>query len=452
MHPMSRLRNSIPSYLLHSQSGRARAVWTDPTGIRRFRLLPGAHDSTESRSAFARLLLELDAAPHQPQVTDPDGITIAELLLKYLDHAERHYRTPDGRPTSEIFEVRVVIRALRELYAYMFVRVFGPLCVKAARQKWINEGRSRTECNRRVSLIKRILKWAVSEELAPPAVYHAVAAVAGLQKGRTKAPEKPPVGPVADAMVDATLPYLNRHVRGLVEFQRLTGCRPGEACGLRRCDIDTSEEVWLYTPPHHKTAWRGKGRIIAVGPRAQELIREFFTEDPQGYLFSPRRAVEEQLAQRSEMRKTPRWPSHMKRNAAKRERHPKRPPSEKYNTQNYGLAIDRACDRAFPPPGVLAQQPGESAVAWWSRLTTDQKEQMREWQKAHRWHPNQLRHSFAMGAHDREQAERPRQADRSLGRRERVTPRQPVARTAGRDRSGRGPDQCPRARAGRAGR
>jgi DNA polymerase V len=28
---------------------------------------------------------------------------------------------------------------------------------------------------------------------------------------------------------------LTRHVRGLVEFQRLTGCRPGEACALRRC-------------------------------------------------------------------------------------------------------------------------------------------------------------------------------------------------------------------------
>lgn len=30
------------------------------------------------------------------------------MLLAYLDHAERHYRTPDGKPTSEIYVVRVV--------------------------------------------------------------------------------------------------------------------------------------------------------------------------------------------------------------------------------------------------------------------------------------------------------------------------------------------------------
>jgi hypothetical protein len=61
---MPRPRKSIPSYLPHKQSGRARAVWTDPVGVRRFRLLPGAFDSQESRTAFAALLLELDAAPH----------------------------------------------------------------------------------------------------------------------------------------------------------------------------------------------------------------------------------------------------------------------------------------------------------------------------------------------------------------------------------------------------
>jgi hypothetical protein len=29
---MARPRNSIPSYLPHTQSGKARAVWTDQTG------------------------------------------------------------------------------------------------------------------------------------------------------------------------------------------------------------------------------------------------------------------------------------------------------------------------------------------------------------------------------------------------------------------------------------
>jgi integrase len=262
-------RRPTPSYLLHSQSGRARAVWTDRTGVRHFRLLPGPYDSQESREAFARLQLELEAVPHAVQTPEPEALTVAELLVAFMGYAADHYRTPDGKPTSEIYECKIVVRALRELYAETPVSAFGPLALKAARQKWVNEKRSRSECNRRVGMVKRIFKWAVAEELVPPAVYQALATVTGLQKGRTAARETEPVSPVDDTVVDATIPFLNRHVRGLVEFQRLTGCRPGEACAIRRCDIDTSGPIWLYKPPHHKNAWRGKSRTVPIGPKAQ---------------------------------------------------------------------------------------------------------------------------------------------------------------------------------------
>jgi integrase len=58
--------------------------------------------------------------------------------------------------------------------------------------------------------------------------------------------------------------------------QRFTGCRPGEACAIRRCDIDTGGTVWLYKLSHHKTSHRGKSRVIAIGPKAQELLKQFF--------------------------------------------------------------------------------------------------------------------------------------------------------------------------------
>ena len=59
-------------------------------------------------------------------------------------------------------------------------------------------------------------------------------------------------------------------------------------------------------------------RVIAIGPRAQGVLKLFFTPDINDYLFSPQRAVEELRAARSANRKTPRWPSHLDRNAAKR--------------------------------------------------------------------------------------------------------------------------------------
>jgi hypothetical protein len=138
---MSRHRKSIPSYLLHQQSGRARAVWTDPAGIRQYRMLPGPFDSPESRAAFATLLLELEASPnHGRPASHRGGITVNEVLLAYVKHAERHYRGPYGNPTGETQHVRVVCRAVRELYGMAPAADFGPLALKAVRQRFVEAG------------------------------------------------------------------------------------------------------------------------------------------------------------------------------------------------------------------------------------------------------------------------------------------------------------------------
>jgi integrase len=358
-------------------------------------MLPGAYGSTESRAAFATLLLELEASPHRGRLSDPNGITVNEVLLAYVQHADQHYRGPDGHPTGETQHVKVVCRAVRELYGMTPAADFGPLALKAVRQRFVAAGWCRRSVNQQIERVRRAFKWAASEELIPFDVYHRLTTVTGLQKGRSAARETEPVEPVDDATVAATLPFLNRQVRGLVEFQRLTGCRPGEACSVRRRDIDTGGDVWLYRPPRHKGSWRGKARTIAIGPKAQSLIREFFTPDITDHLFSPRRAVEEVRADRSANRRTPRYPSHMRRNAAKRKAQPKRTPADRYNRVSYGVAVARACDRAFPPPGDLAQGKGETQAKWWARLTADERDEVKVWQREHRWHPNQLRHAFA---------------------------------------------------------
>jgi integrase len=147
-----------------------------------------------------------------------------------LAHAEKHYRRSDGSTTNEFHEYKLTIRHVRELYGLSPARDFGPLALKAVRQKFINAGWCRGFINQRIGRVRRMFKWAASEELVPPAVYQALSTVSGLQRGRTTARETEPVGPVDEAVVDATIQHLNRHVCGLVEFQRLTGCRPGEAC------------------------------------------------------------------------------------------------------------------------------------------------------------------------------------------------------------------------------
>jgi hypothetical protein len=171
----------------------------------------------------------------------------------------------------------------------------------------------------------------------------------------------------------------------MVEFQRLTGCRPGEACNLRLCDIDMSGSTWLYRPTTHKTAWKGKSRTVAIGPRAQAILKEFFTLDISDYLFSPKRAMEKYQADRAADRKTPKYPSHMARNAGKRKARPKRAPKEKYDSASYA----RACDQAFPPSAPLAKQADETLAEWDARLDEREKAQLAEWRQQQRWHPNQ---------------------------------------------------------------
>ncbi|QJW99041.1 hypothetical protein FTUN_6638 [Frigoriglobus tundricola] len=340
-------------------------------------------------------MLEQEVAPKGATVAGRDGLLLVELLDAYHTHAERHYRTPDGKPTSELAEVKLVIRALRETYGQEPAKDFGPLKLKAVRQGWVIAKLSRKEVNRRTNIARRIFKWAAAEELVPAATFTALATLAGLQKGRTTARETEPITPVDDATVDATLPHLNRFVRAMIEVQRLTGCRPGEACALRQCGIDESGAVWFYWPRQHKTAHKDKTRVIAIGPKCQALLEEFFTDDPSDFLFSAALAVEEAHAARTTNRKTPRFPSHMERSAKKRTRRPKRPPAACYTYHSYGRAVARACDRAFPAPAPLGQRAGETAAAWKARLTPGEKEQLKQWQDARRWAPNQLRHTFA---------------------------------------------------------
>ena len=272
-----------------------------------------------------------------------------------MDHAERHYRHPDGRLTSEIHNWNQVERVTRELYGHTLVREFGPLALKAIRQRMIDEKLCRTVMNRRVAKVRHIFKWGMGEQLVRPEVYTALTAVSGLQQGRTTVRETEPVGPVDDATV-TPLPHLNRVVAELIEFVQLAGSRPGETCSIRQCDIDMSGAIWLYRPIAHKSAWRGKTRTIAIGPKAQQLLKTFFTPSRDDYLLSPRRAMEEHYAHRGENRQTPRYQSHMARNPSKRAKHPKRPPHDHCTTTALNRAVARACDAAFPAP--------ESRVVW----------------------------------------------------------------------------------------
>lgn len=304
-------------------------------------------------------------------------------MLAFWRHAETHYRTADGKPGHEVENLRDAIRPVRRLYGHTLARSFGPLALRAVRDAMIGSGLSRTTVNARINRVRRVFRWAASHELIPVAVVQALTTVQGLQKGRSQAPEPPPVEPVAIERVEAALPHMPPTVAAMVRFQLLTGCRVGEVLKLRTRDLEPGESTWTYRPGSHKTAWRGRQRAIPVGPQAQEIIRPFLTDDPEKYLFSPAEVVAEMHARRSDARKSKPTPSERTRRA----KTPGQNHASHYDRRSYRQAIVRACDRAFPHPTLAAIKPKDR--------TPDQKAELRAWRIAHRWSPLQLRHTAA---------------------------------------------------------
>jgi integrase len=188
--------------------------------------------------------------------------------------------------------------------------------------------------------------WCVENELVPASVHHGLKAVAGLRKGRTNVRESEPVKPVPDAYVDAIKPHVSRQIWTMIELQRLTGARPGEICIMRTIDLDMTGRIWEYVPERHKCEHHGSERRIYLGPKAQEVVRPWLRTDLDAYLFSPKEAEAERLAEMRRKRKTPVQPSQIDRSKPGHARQY----GDHYKELAYHRAVKRGCEKAGVPP------------------------------------------------------------------------------------------------------
>lgn len=132
----------------------------------------------------------------------------------------------------------------------------------------------------------------------------------------------------------------------MVKLLLMTGMRCGELCIMRACDLEMSSPIWVFRPAQHKGLWRGKERVIAIGPRAQAIIRRYFGTRVEAYLFSPAAQDEIIRAEKRANRKTPFYSSQIKRLARKRKANGKRRPRDRFNPAAVNRAVRRACERA----------------------------------------------------------------------------------------------------------
>ena len=260
----------VPSYRRHKPSGQA--VVSLPNGIGgRHDIYLGKYGSKASRIAYAVAIAEWEARGRRTeQPTVGPSLSVNELIEAYMGHAAKHYRRPDGTPTNELNDIRLSMKPLKTLYGLTPAAKFGPLALEAVRNQMIAADICRNVVNQRVGRIKRMFRWGVSKELIPATVVVGIDTVAGLQAGRSEARETEPIKPIAEWVVDATLPHVLPPVAAMARLQQLTGARPGECCSMRACDLDTTGRVWLYRPYVHKLSHKGKDRVVAIGPRRKK--------------------------------------------------------------------------------------------------------------------------------------------------------------------------------------
>lgn len=276
----------IPKYRKHSSRDTG---FVEHQGVRIY--FAGRYNSAESQAAYRAFLRTHSLA--EPTNAPGEVVTVGMLVSRYLDYAIDHY--PADR-NSGYANVRLAVLSLLKDYALLPVQEFGPLKLKALRAKWeemtYTRGKqktgkplSRKYINAKVNRVRRMFRWGVGEELVPPSVYHALAAVTGLQKTRTKAPEPSPIKSVKWEHVEPVLAELNPVVRAMVLLHWHTGARSDSICNAHVSQFDRSVSPWIWKPKH-KTEHLEHQLVVFVGPQAQSAILPFL--DNTGYLFCPR--------------------------------------------------------------------------------------------------------------------------------------------------------------------
>jgi integrase len=378
---MPRPRATFPSYCLHKATGQAVVT------INGRDVYLGEHDTAASRAAYERVILEWKQQGTTPR-TRPvaDGLTVRALFAAYWRFIEAQgLYEKHGKPTTERACISAAARPLVRLFGDKPAAGFGPLDLqvvrgaiakpvrvpepvpvpppepgeKKKRKRTLPDMLCRGTVNKHVHRVRRMFRWAVSQELLPASVWQALLSVPALRRGAKNVRDRDPVRAVTRADVDAVLPKLSPQLRGVVELMWNCGCRPGEALQIRLMDVDKTASVWTYVPASHKTEHMGHARVIPLGPRAQAALQPFLKADPAAYLFDPRDEVKSRRK-----RKQPRDTA-----ADSERRNARLQPAEllgaecndRYRVDVFGKAVVRACKAA----------------------------------KVDKWTPNQLRHSAA---------------------------------------------------------
>lgn len=324
-----------------------------PESIARYAVLIGVYQSNgltlpddfDGSSLDARAAVLLGQLSPQAVATDQtkQPVLVRHVTAAYREHMAIRY----AENTNELKRLTRVCDEIDKHDGNVEATEYGPLRLQQQRQRWVESGKARVYCNRLTNSVKRIWKYAVSQELVPSTCWERLRSVESLRIGQTPAPEKDPVLPANIDHVRATAKHLSPIIRAMVRIQVATGMRPSEVCKMRPCEIDRTGEVWVYRPAKHKTAAKGKVKAVPIIGDARDAITEYLQRDPQAFCFSPREAMAWRRAIDSANRVTPL--GYGNRPGTNRKANPIKQPGDCYDQSIYRQAIKRAAKAAGVP-------------------------------------------------------------------------------------------------------
>lgn len=352
----------LPRYRRHKASGRA-VIQYAPIWGKHPHYLRGNHGSPESLADYRRCCQRIvahklgkqDVKRRRPR----KQITVVATIQAFLQWATGQY---GGKGNREFDHFRRAVRLLRIRYRYRPLRKIGPVRLKRVRQDMVDAGWSRKYVNAQFNRLRAVFAWGVENEFVGATQLARLKVIRALRKGHTEAPDRPPVKPVPWLVASAVLPYVSPTIATMIEVQYLTGMRSAELTTMTIRQIEFLADAWLYRPASHKTDYRGKPKVIVIGPRAQLLLIPYLAGlGHDAFVFSPRTAMREHVQARAAASKTKRY-GQRKDSRLKLSRYRAR-----YFADSYRQAIDHGFDRL-------------------DRARCE---------KCLRWHPHQLRHTRA---------------------------------------------------------
>jgi len=294
----------VPSYRQKPDRDYAIVEWR---GVRH--RLPGAYDSVESRESYRQFLAERVFGT--PDQQSSPSLSVARLVTQYLDHAREYYQ--NGTRHSEYANLRVTLLWLGVNFGEISADKLGPLTLKKIQTALIKLKHSRGYVNTEVARIRRLYRWAVSEQLVKPDVLSALQSVQPLRAGHSVAQERARRIGVEWDVVCQTLAYCSPQIADMILIQWYTGVRSDSLCLMEGSQLEVDTSPWIWRP-RHKTEHLGVVAEIPIGPRCQRILERHLPAV--GYVFSPRVA-----------RSNPRY-------------------RENYTSASYYQHISRAMDRA----------------------------------------------------------------------------------------------------------